>query len=129
MFPDGEFVLRNRASGRVADVAYNSTEAGGTVITYDLKTDEDNSNQRWRFEDGQLINVNSGLALTFNDIAEWAGVTQEHPEGSGTQRFYGEDGIIWLADDGDRAYAVADVDGNIQLAPRNDDDENQRWDV
>ncbi|KAJ4145840.1 hypothetical protein LMH87_004672 [Akanthomyces muscarius] len=125
-FPEGEFTIRNRASGRVLDVAYMSTEAGGSIIAWEFKGDDDNTNQRWKLDDGHLINIHSGLALSFNDISHEAGATQEDANGGEGQLFEYNDGIISLASNGD--FVVGEWDGDVKLVNRDDYDDARRWD-
>ncbi|TQV92204.1 Ricin B-related lectin [Cordyceps javanica] len=125
-FPDGEFLIRNRASGRCLDVAYMSTEAGGSVIAWEAKSDdEDASNQRWRFEDGQLINCHSGLALCFNQIEGESGATQEERNGSDGQIFEYSDGIIRLASHPE--FVVGEWEGDVKIAHDDESDPARRW--
>lgn len=125
-FPEGEFIIRNRASGRVLDVAYMSTEAGGQIIAYEFKGDEDNTNQRWKLDGDHLINIHSGLALTFNDISDETLSTQEEANGNEGQRFAYHDGIISLIDNPD--FIVGEWNGDVKLVHRDDYDDARRWD-
>ncbi|ATY66967.1 Ricin B-related lectin [Cordyceps militaris CM01] len=125
-FPEGEFPIRNRASGRVLDVQYASTDSGTSVIAWEFKGDEDSSNQRWRFEDNHLINVNSGLALTFNCLDPESLATQEERNGSEGQRFEYEDGTIRLADRDD--LVVGEWEGDVKIVVRDENDNARRWD-
>ncbi|OAA45318.1 Ricin B-related lectin [Beauveria brongniartii RCEF 3172] len=125
-FPDGEFILRNRASGRVMDAAYMSADPGSAVIVYDYKGDDDNSNQLWRFENGQLINKYSGLAITFNDLTPESTATQEEPHGGEGQRFDYDEGYICLADN--RDMVVGAWDSDVKIVYRDDGDDARRWD-
>ncbi|KAM3516091.1 hypothetical protein MY11210_000373 [Beauveria gryllotalpidicola] len=125
-FPEGDFVIRNRASNRVLDAAYMSTETGSAIIVYDYKGDEDNSNQLWRFENGQLINRYSGYALTFNDLTPESTPTQEEPNGGEGQRFEYYDGVISLADN--RDLVVGAWDSDVKIVYRDDGDDARRWD-
>ncbi|KAM3525709.1 hypothetical protein MY4038_007174 [Beauveria bassiana] len=125
-FPDGEFILRNRASGRVMDAAYMSTDPGSAVIVYDYKGDDDNSNQLWRFENGHLINKYSGYALTFNDLTPESTATQEDANGGEGQRFEYHDGYICLADYHDLVIGAWDSD--VKIVNRDDGDDARRWD-
>ncbi|MEV0447497.1 RICIN domain-containing protein [Streptomyces sp. NPDC050600] len=61
-FPTGEFIIRNVFSEKVLDVADRSTEPGHEVVVFDRKRN-DHDSQLWRYEDGYLINKNSGLVL------------------------------------------------------------------
>ncbi|KAM3558523.1 hypothetical protein ARSEF4850_004560 [Beauveria asiatica] len=126
-FPDGDFILRNRASGRVLDAANMSTDPGSAVIVYDRKDDDDNTNQLWRFENCQLINRYSGLAITFNDLASESTATQEEPNGGEGQRFDYDGGYICLADNRDMCIGAWDSD--VKLVHRDDYDNARLWDL
>ncbi|OAA71642.1 Ricin B-related lectin [Cordyceps fumosorosea ARSEF 2679] len=125
-FPEGDFVLKNRAHCPVGlDVEASSTEDGARVLGWELRG-EDNDNQRWRYQDGQLINVNSGKALTFTDLTPESLATQEEPTGAEGQRFQWIDGLIVLADNHD--LCVGEWDGDVKIVPRDDNDDARRWD-
>lgn len=130
MFPEGEFAIRNRATGAVFDVMWESTDADAEIKTWEAKGEDGNANQRFRFEDGLLVNVNSGLAVTFNHPGQGAMPTQQHGERSETQVFeYNDDGVLSLAADEEKYLVVGQIDDLLQLVPANGDDESQKWDL
>jgi Ricin-type beta-trefoil lectin domain-like len=61
-FPDGYFIIRNAASGKVLDVKDGSTADGAPVILADKKP-ASNDSQLWKYEDGFIVNKKSGLCL------------------------------------------------------------------
>ncbi|KAM3440028.1 hypothetical protein NHJ13734_003463 [Beauveria thailandica] len=123
-FPDGEFIIRNRASQRVLDDANMSTQPGNSIIAYDYRQDADN--QRWFFEDGHLYNVNSNLLLTFNDLTPESTPTQEVDNGGDGQRFEYNDGIISLANNSDLVVGAWDAD--VKIVTPDVFDPARRWD-
>lgn len=128
MFPEGEFAIKNRATGAVFDVMYESTEPDAEIKTWEAKGEDGNGNQRFRFEGGLLINVNSGLAVTFEHEGQGAMPTQQPGENSETQVFEYDDGVLTLAQDEDKNLVVGQIDDLLQLVPADGDDESQRWD-
>ncbi|KAJ3497752.1 hypothetical protein NLG97_g1662 [Lecanicillium saksenae] len=129
MFPEGEFAIRNRATGAVFDVMYESTEADTEIKTWEAKGEDSNANQRFRFEGGLLINLNSGLSVTFNHTGQGAMPTQVPGENADTQIFEYDDGVLSLAQDENKELVVGQIDDLIQLVPADGDDESQRWDL
>lgn len=61
-FPGDYFFIRNVVSGKVLDVRDGSTDAGASVLLWDRKP-RDNDNQLWKYDEGFIVNKNSGLVL------------------------------------------------------------------
>lgn len=61
-FPEGFFYIRNVHSGLVVDIEDGSTAAGARAIVWHRKSSS-SANQLWKYDDGFLVNKNSGLVL------------------------------------------------------------------
>jgi hypothetical protein len=61
-FPQGYFFIRNVASGKTLDVIGGSKEPGESIVIWDRKN-INYDNQLWKYEDGFIVNKNSGLVL------------------------------------------------------------------
>ncbi|WP_433272410.1 RICIN domain-containing protein [Actinosynnema sp. CS-041913] len=67
-FPEGYFFIRNVASGKVLDVKDNSKEAGASIILWGRKAGG-YDNQLWKYDNGFLVNKNSGLCLEVQGVS------------------------------------------------------------
>ncbi|WP_433199562.1 RICIN domain-containing protein [Nocardia sp. CA-107356] len=62
VFPEGFFYIRNVSSGLVVDIKYGSTAEGAKAVVWHRKSGS-SANQLWKYDDGFLVNKNSGLVL------------------------------------------------------------------
>ena len=62
-FPEGDFFITNLASGLVLEVEDASTQPGARIILENSKTGDATSAQLWKYDNGYIINTNSGLVL------------------------------------------------------------------
>lgn len=125
-FPDGQFIIRNRENHRVLDDKDSSPDAGAPIIDYNYNLSPDNSNQRWTFRDGRLINVHSNLYLSFKKLEPETTATQEGYQGEGQQFQYNE-GIISLVNHNDRVVGAWDYD--VKIVKPDPYDNARRWDL
>ncbi|KAL1915436.1 uncharacterized protein VTP21DRAFT_6560 [Calcarisporiella thermophila] len=61
-FPEGYFFIRNVFSGKVLDVKDHSKKEGANIILWHRKSLL-NDNQLWKYEDGYIINKETGFVL------------------------------------------------------------------
>ncbi|WP_406234064.1 RICIN domain-containing protein [Nocardia sp. NBC_01009] len=61
-FPEGFFYIRSVYSGLVVDIEDGSTAEGTQAIVWHQKSSS-SANQLWKYDDGFLVNKNSGLVL------------------------------------------------------------------
>ncbi|WP_194826266.1 RICIN domain-containing protein [Nocardia sp. XZ_19_231] len=61
-FPEDSFYIRNVASNLVVDIEGGSADAGAPAVVWDRKSTGD-AHQLWTYDEGFLVNKNSGLVL------------------------------------------------------------------
>ncbi|KAF9273311.1 hypothetical protein BGZ68_001630 [Mortierella alpina] len=126
-----QFFIGLRDTDLVLDVAGGSQEAGAHIILYTQKQ-EDNDNQKWVYEDNQIRNVKTGLALTFPNLTPNVAGDQQHVQGSETQKFEYYDYTISAKANEDLVVGIlgAATDGaRVALIPRDNDSELQQWTI
>ncbi|MFC4376304.1 RICIN domain-containing protein [Nocardia halotolerans] len=62
-FPEGSFFIRNVASDLMLDVKGASTQPGAGIVLEDRNTSGTANSQLWKYDNGFIVNVNSGLVL------------------------------------------------------------------
>ncbi|KAF9584047.1 hypothetical protein BGW38_007756 [Lunasporangiospora selenospora] len=118
-FPHHEFFIQLRYTNFVLDVA------GGS-------TDEDNANQKWVYNDGQITNVKSGQVLTAESFGRNVPFVQRHAAGQDTQRYDFYDYTISTKEDEDIVVGLvgaAEAGVRPALIKRDNDSELQQWDL
>ncbi|KAG0235363.1 hypothetical protein BGW42_005342 [Actinomortierella wolfii] len=132
-FPSGEFFIALRESNLVLDVAGGSDQVGADIVLWPKK-DCDNGNQKWTWdrESKLLRNVQSGLCLSFHDVAPHTPARQDQAyDDAPTQQLeYYDYTISTRADEDVVLGAPSKAEGAVvALVPRNNDDWNQQWEI
>ncbi|KAF8926469.1 hypothetical protein BGZ58_011162 [Dissophora ornata] len=128
-FPPGQFFICLRDTDLVIDVYGGGAEPGTAIILWSAKND-DNENQKWCYENGQLKNVRSGLALNAPQLAPNVAIDQQQLSGSANQRFEYYDYTISASEDEDLVLGIlgsSDEGARVALIPRDNDSESQQW--
>ena len=129
-FPNGPFQIKLRDQDVVLDVKLGTVDPGAEVIIWHNRRDEDdNANQKWVYEDGQIKNLKSGLALTASRFSPGSIFAQQVSERNDTQRYEYDDYTISANEDEDLVIGVTSTsEGSaVSLVPRDNDDFKQMW--
>ncbi|KAI8646075.1 ricin B lectin domain-containing protein [Parasitella parasitica] len=139
-FPTGWFYIQSKCSHKmVLDVSADSLKAAAKIVVYPKKA-KDIDNQLWMYDNGYIINKNSGMVLDVQggplesdkQIIQYKRKMVEDAE---NQRwYYREDGVIYPQTNPN---LVLDIRGNwtkpgtvVLLYDRKYvDNENQLWDL
>ncbi|KAF8944696.1 hypothetical protein BGZ46_006209 [Entomortierella lignicola] len=130
-FPPGEFKIQLRYTDLVFDVREGSKDEGADIILW-TERDDDDENQKWIHEDGQLRNKKSGLVLTATELGANKIVNQRRSSSPDTQRYEFYDYTISAEAEDSLVLGIngAKVNGApIALIPRDDDSDSQQWEI
>lgn len=131
-FPRGPFQIKLRDQDAVLDVKLGTVEPGAEVIIWHNRRDEaDCDNQKWVYEDGQIKNLKSGLALTASGFNSGAGFAQHVSERRETQCYDYDDYTISAKEDEDLVIGVTSKTAGsvVSLVRRDNDDFKQMWEI
>ncbi|KAF9570441.1 hypothetical protein EC968_001777 [Mortierella alpina] len=130
-FPHGEFFIALRDTDLVLDVSGGNADPGAPIILY-TKKHQDNDNQKWIYENKQVKNKQTGLVLTFPQLAPNVVADQQHGEGRETQTFDYYDYTISARDDEDLVVGIHGAKDNgapVALIKRDNDSDLQQWEI
>ncbi|KAG0284956.1 hypothetical protein BGZ96_010723 [Linnemannia gamsii] len=128
-FPENDdFFIGLRYTDFVLDAAQNSLEPGSQIVLW-TRRNEDNENQKWRYENKMLRNVKTGLVLSARELNGNVAVDQQHGSESETQRFEYYDHTISVNDHDHLVLGsmVKSEGTQIALVPRDNDSVLQQW--
>ncbi|GJJ74181.1 hypothetical protein EMPS_06539 [Entomortierella parvispora] len=131
-FPSGPFQIKLRDEDVVLDVKQGTTEPGAEVIIWrSRRHEDDNDNQKWVYEDGQIKNLKSGMALTATSFNRGAGFAQYPSEGNEKQNYDYYDFTISAQEDEDLVIGVTSREegSSVTLVRRDNDDFKQMWEL
>ncbi|KAG0373963.1 hypothetical protein BGX24_011024 [Mortierella sp. AD032] len=131
-FPSGPFQIQLRDENLVLDVKEGSVDSGAEIILWSSRRHEDdNENQKWVYEDGQIKNLKSGLVLTAGGLNPGLSVAQFPAQGSDAQRYDYYDYTISSKEDEDLVIGVnSKNEGSaVSLLRRDNDDFKQMWEI
>ncbi|KAI8359154.1 ricin B lectin domain-containing protein [Blakeslea trispora] len=139
-FPSGWFFIQSKCSHKmVIDVSYDSLKAAAKIVVWPKKA-KDYDNQLWTYDNGYIINKNSGMVLDvqggiLESDKQVIQYKRKMIEDAHNQRwYYREDGFIYPQTDPN---LVLDIRGNwtkpgtvVLLYERKyEDNMNQLWDL
>lgn len=130
-FPNNDFSIRLRYTDYVMDASENSTEPGSEIVLW-TRRDENNENQKWIYENKQIINKKTRLVLAAPQLTGNIAVDQQHSSGSDTQRFEYYDYTISASANEDLVLGIVGsvAEGvRVALVPRDNDSELQQWEI
>ncbi|RUP49302.1 ricin B lectin domain-containing protein, partial [Jimgerdemannia flammicorona] len=132
-FPHGYFYIKSKKNGMVLDVEEASVRPNARVIVWPQKF-RDNSNQLWSYDEGFLVNKNSGLGMLQSDRQIVQSKRKFTAEAQNQLWHYCEEGFFYPLE---HSNLVLDIRGDsdkpgatILLYQRKDaDNKNQLWTI
>ncbi|KAK3838930.1 MAG: ricin B lectin domain-containing protein [Linnemannia gamsii] len=131
-FPSGPFQIQLRDENLVLDVKEGAVDSGAEIILWrSRRHEDDNDNQKWIYEDGQIKNLKSGLVLTAGGLNPGLNVAQFPAQGSDAQSYDYYDYTISAKEDEDLVIGVTSKDEGsvVSLVRRDNDDFKQMWEI
>ncbi|CAO3626169.1 unnamed protein product [Cunninghamella blakesleeana] len=140
-FPSGWFYIQSQCKHNMClDVSWDSLKQAAKIVVWPKKSGSDKDNQLWMYDNGYIINKNSGLVLDvqggiLESDKQVIQYKRKMTEDAHNQRwYYREDGFIYPQVN---ANLVLDIRGNwtkpgtvVLLYERKfKDNQNQKWDL
>ncbi|CAO3676681.1 unnamed protein product [Umbelopsis vinacea] len=134
-FPPGWFYIQSRCDHKmVLDVEWDSLKTSARIVAWPRK-EKLNNNQLWSYDQGFLINKNSGLVLdiiggALQNDRQLIQQKRKMIEGSNDQRwFYREDGYLYPRNDPNLGNSDKPGAQILLYNRKYEDNLNQLWDL